>query len=86
MASGMCRRCKTCRAPTLTAIEMALSIGRASGCGFGVEDFARLGMELGVPQRATRRALIELSERSDRWLPDLDVVPFDRGKLDKLRA
>jgi serine/threonine-protein kinase HipA len=64
---------------------MALSIGGRAGAEFDAEDFAGLGERLGVPQRATRRALTEVAERADRWLPNLDELPFDRGKISKLR-
>lgn len=64
---------------------MALSIGGRPGADFGADDFARLGGKLGLPERATRRVLVELAERTDRWLPTLDQLPFDRGRLNKLR-
>jgi serine/threonine-protein kinase HipA len=64
---------------------MALSLGGRTGSDFGAADFVGLGEALGVPPRAVRRALTELAERADRWLPDLDQLPFDRGKVGKLR-
>lgn len=64
---------------------MALSIGGRAGSEFSSDDFARLGEMLGVPPRATRRALSELAERAGRWLPGLDQLPFDRGRINKLR-
>ncbi len=64
---------------------MALSIGGRSGAEFSVDDFVALGQALDVPPRATMRALIDLVERADRWLPDLDQLPFDRGQVSKLR-
>ncbi|MGH8860621.1 MAG: hypothetical protein ACRDVG_05200 [Jatrophihabitantaceae bacterium] len=64
---------------------MAMSIGSRSGSDFGAADFVDLGAMFGVPERAVRRALIELADRADRWLSELDKLPFDRGKVDKLR-
>jgi serine/threonine-protein kinase HipA len=64
---------------------MAMSLGGRSGADFGAKDFVALGATLGVPERATRRALTELTDRADRWLPDLDALPFDRGQVSKLR-
>jgi serine/threonine-protein kinase HipA len=64
---------------------MAMSIGGRSGSQFGLSDFVGLGLTLGVREQAVRRALIELAQRADRWLPDLDALPFDRGKKSKLR-
>jgi serine/threonine-protein kinase HipA len=64
---------------------MAMSIGGRTGAEFSADDFVGLGTRLGVPERAVRRTLIELAERDDRWLPDLDSLPFDRGRVSKLR-
>lgn len=64
---------------------MALSVGARTGSEFSADDFVVLGEALQVPQRATRRALSELAQRADLWLPDLDQLPFDRGKISKLR-
>jgi serine/threonine-protein kinase HipA len=64
---------------------MAMSIGGRSGAEFRASDFVELGMTIGVPPRATARALADLVERADRWLPDLDRLPYDRGRLAKLR-
>jgi serine/threonine-protein kinase HipA len=64
---------------------MALSIAGRGGSDFGAKDFVALGQRLAVPERAVRRSLTELAERTDRWLGDLDRLPFDRGQITKLR-
>ncbi|WP_375479091.1 type II toxin-antitoxin system HipA family toxin [uncultured Jatrophihabitans sp.] len=64
---------------------MAMSLGGRTGSEFGAKDFVGLGGALGVPERATRRVLAELTDRADRWLPELDALPFDRGQVSKLR-
>jgi serine/threonine-protein kinase HipA len=64
---------------------MAISIGNRSGSEFSVTDFIELGSTLRVPERAVRSALTELADRADRWLRDLDELPFNRAKLSKLR-
>jgi serine/threonine-protein kinase HipA len=64
---------------------VAMSIGGRTGSEFRAADFVGLGQTLGVPPRATVRALGELVQRADRWLPDLHRLPFDGGKLGKLR-
>jgi serine/threonine-protein kinase HipA len=64
---------------------MAMSINGRAGSEFGAKDFVALGAALGVPERATRRALTELADRTDRWLPELDALPFDRTQVSKLR-
>lgn len=64
---------------------MALSVGGRTDAGLGADDFVALGVRLGVPERATRRLLDDLTARTDRWLPDLDRLPFDAGRIRKLR-
>ena len=64
---------------------MAMSLGGRTGSDFGAKNFVALGATLGVPERATRRAMAELADRADRWLPDLEALPFNRGQVSKLR-
>jgi serine/threonine-protein kinase HipA len=64
---------------------MALSIGGRSGGDFGTRDFVRLGEGLGVPARAVTRTLTSLADRAEVWLGELDALPFDRGRVAKLR-
>jgi serine/threonine-protein kinase HipA len=64
---------------------MAMPMGGRTGEDFGAKDFISLGARLGVPERAVTRALSDLTDRVDRWLPELDDLPFDRGVRDKLR-
>jgi serine/threonine-protein kinase HipA len=64
---------------------MALSIGGRAGGDFAFKDLAALGASLSVPERAIRRAVTELLERTDLWLPDVDELPFDAGVLAKLK-
>jgi serine/threonine-protein kinase HipA len=65
--------------------RMALWIGGRIGGDFGATDFVKLGDRLGVPERAVRRVLSDLAQRADLWLLDLDALPFDSGKIPKLR-
>lgn len=44
---------------------------------FGADDLVGLGEVLGVPEP-------ELGARIDRWLPGLDHLPFDGGRLGEL--
>lgn len=64
---------------------MALAMNGRADAGLGAGDFVDLGLALGVPERATRRVLVEVADRADRWLPDLDRLPFDAGQVRKLR-
>ena len=63
---------------------MAMSIGGRSGTDVTWNDLVALGGELGLPERAVRRTIAELLERIDVWLPDLDRLPFDSGRIRKL--
>jgi serine/threonine-protein kinase HipA len=64
---------------------MALSIGARTGGDFGAADFVNLGARLGVPERAVRTVLSELVDRSEAWRPDLAMLPYDKGRIAKLR-
>lgn len=64
---------------------MALAVDGRADAGLGAADFIALALGLGVPERATRRVLADLADRADRWLPDLDQLPFDDGQVRKLR-
>ncbi|MDQ2748011.1 MAG: HipA domain-containing protein [Actinomycetota bacterium] len=66
-------------------VTMAMSIGGRSGGEFGAADFVELGTRLSVPERAVRRVLADLNGRADAWLAELDSLPFDSGKIKKLR-
>ena len=64
---------------------MALTVGGRTDAGLGADEFVALGTQLEVPERAIRRVLDDLADRADRWLPDLDRLPFDQGRIRKLR-
>lgn len=64
---------------------MALPIAGRRGADFGASDFYKLGDHLGVSERAVRRLIDELTGRADLWLSDLERLPFDRGRIMKLR-
>jgi serine/threonine-protein kinase HipA len=64
---------------------MALSIGARTGGDFGAADFVKFGARLGVPERAVRTVLTELVDRSEAWRPDLAMLPYDKGRIAKLR-
>ena len=64
---------------------MALSINDRNREDIGRADFVALGRAVGVPSRAVERALDELNERVDLWIDELATLPFDEGRLHKLR-
>jgi serine/threonine-protein kinase HipA len=64
---------------------LALSLGGGVTGDVGARDFVALGSTLGVPDRAVRRLLTDLTERVDLWLVDLADLPFDRRRIEKLR-
>jgi serine/threonine-protein kinase HipA len=47
--------------------------------------FVALGEATGVPERAVRRTLLELTRKADRWVGDLDQLPFDDRRIHRLR-
>jgi len=47
--------------------------------------FVALGQATGVPERAVRRTLGELVQRTDRWIGDLEELPFDQRRIHRLR-
>ncbi len=47
--------------------------------------FVAMGTRLGVPEGVTRSFLRRLVNNANIWLPDLDKLPFDPGKIRKLR-
>jgi serine/threonine-protein kinase HipA len=64
---------------------MALSIGGRVSGDFGGADFVALGEQLGVSARAVRALLADLAEKGDRWIANLSELPFDTGRVKKLR-
>lgn len=63
---------------------LALSVhGRKSD--LGGRDLVALGEVLGLHERATRKAVDQVCQGADLWLPDLDELPFGRDTLSKLR-
>lgn len=62
----------------------ALSLGGKRREDIGRKDFIALGGLVGVPERAVHKALDELVERAELWLPRLEELPFDEGRLHKL--
>lgn len=51
----------------------------------GARDFVALGQRLGLREPAVRRAVTTVAERVERWLPDLDRLPFDEQRLRTFR-
>ncbi len=63
---------------------MALSLGGRRSGDYGGRDFVALGSALGLPEKATRKLVKAQAERVDAWLPLLEELPFDPGKVHKL--
>lgn len=63
---------------------MALSLGGRRSGDYGGRDFVALGSALGLPEKATRKLVEDQAERVDAWLPLLEELPFDPGKVHKL--
>jgi len=65
-------------------VTMALSIGGTARDSLTRASFVRLGLGLGVPERATGKLLDRLCEAVDAWVGDLPTLPFDERRLHKL--
>jgi len=64
---------------------MALTINGRSKEDIGRADFLALGAAVGLKPRAVARALDELCDRVDAWIGGVADLPFDEGRLIKLR-
>ena len=64
---------------------MALPINDRTREDIGRRDFLALGAAVGLKPRAVARALDELCERVNGWVDGLAALPFDEGRLIKLR-
>ena len=64
---------------------MALPIAGRDRENITWRQFVEAGHEVGVAERAVRRLLGDLVARVDRWLPDLDRLPFDERRRHRLR-
>lgn len=63
----------------------ALSINGRRREDIGRADFIALGVAVGVSSRAVERALDELCDRVELWIDEVLDLPFDEGRLIKLR-
>lgn len=64
---------------------LALSVAGKRDGNIPGRRFVELGVALGLNQTAARRAVDRIVDSVDLWLPGLGELPFDRGRLDKLR-
>lgn len=64
---------------------MALSVNSKRGDELSGKDFVTVGEGAGVPAKATRQVIGEVCERADLWLADVMDLPYDSGRLRKLR-
>jgi serine/threonine-protein kinase HipA len=64
---------------------MALTIDGKDREDITWRSFMALGSATGVPERAVRRTLLDLVGRVDRWIGDLDQLPFDQRRIHRLR-
>lgn len=55
--------------------SMAMSL-RGKSTDFGGKDFVFLGAQLGLPERAVRRIIKNIDCQVDRWLPNIQGLPF----------
>jgi serine/threonine-protein kinase HipA len=64
---------------------LAMSLGGRRDATLPRGSFVSLAAALGVPERSARKALLEVADRADLWLPRLDELPYDAGTVRKWR-
>ena len=63
---------------------MALAVGGKRDVNIARARWVALGVELGLPERAAQRTIDGVATAVDRWIDDLDALPFDPGRIAKL--
>lgn len=63
---------------------MALTVGGKRDGNIARSRWVALGVELGLPERAAQRTVDRVATAVDRWIDDLDALPFDAGRISKL--
>lgn len=64
---------------------LALSIAGKRDGDVSAKRLIALGAELGLPERAAERVLNDIANTVDSWIDGVDELPFDRGRLAKLK-
>jgi serine/threonine-protein kinase HipA len=64
---------------------LAMSLGGRRDATLPRGAFVSLAAALGVPERSARKALLEIADRADLWVPRLDQLPYDSGTIRKWR-
>lgn len=64
---------------------MALTVGGKRDGNLPRSRWVGLGVGLGLPERAAQRTVDSVAGAVDRWIDELDSLPFDAGRITKLR-
>lgn len=64
---------------------LALSVGGKRDGNITGRRYVELGTGLGLNEASARRTVDRVAAAVETWLPDLDELPFDEGRLTKLR-
>ncbi|UYM04675.1 type II toxin-antitoxin system HipA family toxin [Solicola gregarius] len=64
---------------------LALSIAGKRDGNVSAKRFVALGVELGLPERAARRVVVDVADAVDTWIDGVDDLPFDGGRRAKLK-
>ena len=64
---------------------LALSIAGKRDGDVSAKRLIALGAELGLPERAAERVLNDIASTVDTWIDGVDELPFDGGRLAKLK-
>jgi len=64
---------------------LALSVAGKRDGNIPGQRYVDLGQELGLPERAARRVVGEVARAVDDWIDGISSLPFDPGRLHKLK-
>jgi serine/threonine-protein kinase HipA len=66
-------------------ITLALSVDGGRDGNLTGARFRALGSAIGLPEKAAARGVTETAKAADRWLHEIDELPFDKGVNCKLK-
>jgi serine/threonine-protein kinase HipA len=60
---------------------LAVSVGGKRDGNITGRRYVELGMSLGLPERAAQRVVTNVADQVEVWLPRIDTLPFDVGRI-----
>lgn len=64
---------------------LALSVAGKRDGNIPGQRYVDLGQQLGLPERAARRVVVEIARSVDEWIDGISSLPLDQGRLHKLK-